>query len=150
MTSPVPTQENTDLSKPEEHLLWVLQNMPLGVGTGAITAPHILKSIAKHLWDTGTCHRDYLEALADENGNIHVSKLPKQTKKFVPPMRGPRHGFNNASRWVGMNERTPKPMVVQDPRMLTAQEREAQLGIYREMGMIPDNNPGRDTATVEY
>lgn len=146
----VPTQESTDLSKPEEHLMWVLQNMPMMAGTGAITAQPILKVIAKHLWETGTAHRDYLESLADENGNIHVSKLPKQHKKFIPPVRGPRHGFNNASRWVGMNEHSPAPMVVQDPRSLTAQEREAQLSIYREMGAIPEYRPGRDTATVEY
>lgn len=146
----VPTQETTDLSNPEEHMLWVLQNMPMAAGTGAITAQPILKVIAKHLWDTGCAHRDYLESLADSDGNIHVSKLPKQTKKFQPPMRGPRHGFNNASRWVGMSERSPRPMVVQDPRILTAQEQEAQLEIYRELGKIPENRPGRDTATVEY
>ena len=124
--------------------------MPMAAGSGAVTAPAILELWAKHLWDCGVAHRDLLEKLADEDGNIHVSKLPKQTKKFIPPVRGPRHGFNNASRWIGMEERAPKPMVVQDPRLLTAQEREAQLGIYREMGLIPENRPGRDTATVEY
>lgn len=146
----VPTQETTDLTKPEKHLLWCFQNMPVVAGTGAVTSPAILEGWAKHFWDCGVAHRDYLETLADSDGNIHVSKLPKQMKKFIPPMRGPRHGFNNASRWIGMNEKAPRPMVVQDPRQLTAQEREAQLDIYREMGMIPENRPGRDTATVEY
>src|SRR5690349_3372208 len=124
MPRPVPTQENTDLKDGEKHLLWCLQNMPVMAGVGAVTSPAILEGWAKHLWECGVAQRDLLESLTDENGNIHVSKLPKKQKKFIPPMRGPRHGFNNASRWVGMSEKAPKPMVVQDPRALTAQERE--------------------------
>lgn len=140
------TQETTNLKKPEEHMLWVFQNMPVVAGVGAVTNVAIIKGWAKHFWECGVAHRDYLETLADEDGNIHVSKLPRQTKKFIPPMRGPRHGFNNASRWVPMNVPAPEPVVVQDPRLMTAQEREAQLGIYRELGMIPEPLPQRDTA----
>ena len=143
------TQQMTDLLKPDKHLVWVLQNMPVVAGTGAVTNEGILRMWAKHLWDVGVAHRDYLETLADENGFIHVSQLPRQTKKFIPPMRGPRHGFNNASRWVEMSAREAPPPVIQDPRLLTAQEREAQLSVYEELGLIPQRNPGRDSASVE-
>lgn len=145
----LPQQHTTDLTKPEDHLIWALQNMPVIAGTGAVTHPAVLKEWAKHLWEAGVAHRDYLESLADEDGYIHVSQLPQQKKKLAPPMRGPRHGFNNASRWVEMGARTPAPMVVQDPRILTAQEQEAQLSVYRELGLIPSQAPGRDAASVE-
>lgn len=146
---PIPTQQTTDLLKPEHHLLWTLNNMPVIAGTGAVTNEGILRMWAKHLWEVGVAHRDYLETLADENGFIHVSQLPRQAKKFIPAMRGPRHGFNNASRWVEMSSKETPPPVVQDPRLLTAQEREAQLSIYAELGLIPDLPPGRDSASVE-
>ena len=145
----IPPQTQTDLSKPQEHLLWTLQSMPVLAGVGAVTNEGILRSWARHLWEVGVAHRDYLESLADEDGYIHVSQLPRQTKRFVPPMRGPRHGWNNASRWVEMNAPDTAPPVVQDPRLMTAQEREAQLSIYEELGLIPAQAPGRDAASVE-
>jgi hypothetical protein len=145
----IPTQKQTDLTKPETHLVWALQNMPVAAGVGAVTNVAVLQSWAKHLWEVGVVHRDYLELLADEDGYIHVSQLPRQAKRLAPPVRGPRHGFNNASRWVEMSAPDPEPVVIQDPRLLTAQEREAQLSVYAELGLIPQPTPGRDTASVE-
>lgn len=132
--------------KQEEYILECLQMMPVVAGTGAVTHSAVLKGWAKHLVDAGSTHVEYLETLADENGYIHVSQLPRRKKKLVAPMRGPRHGYNNAARWVDVNAKATPPPVVQDPRTMTVQEREAQLGIYREMGYIPGPDARRDVA----
>lgn len=139
-------QEDIDWNKPAEHLVPFLRNMPSFAGSGVVTNFGFLKMWSEHLWKAGVCHRSYLERLADENGYIHVSQLPKQQIKFQEAFRGPNHQYNNAARWVPVNQPDPKPFVVQDPRLLTLQEQEAQLQIYREMGRIPDNAPQPDTA----
>lgn len=148
VTGPLPEGPALPAKKPEEYILESLQMMPVVAGTGAVTHPALLKGWAKHLMDAGVAHRDYLETLADENGNIHISKLPKKKLKLADPIRGPLHGFNNARRWVDSDAKdTPLP-VVQDPRTMTAQEREAQLGIYRDMGLLPQPDARRDVAVV--
>lgn len=111
-------------------------------GVGAITHPDYLAEWSEHLWKCGFAHRDYLAGLADEDGNIHVSKLPKQLIKFQQPFRGQRHTFNNAARWVEMDAPDPKPVRIPDIRQLTQQENEAMLQQYRDAGMIKENRPG--------
>lgn len=133
----IPTKEQADLSNPEEHFLWALRNMPTLAGSGMVTHPGFLRQWSAHLWACGFAHRDYLEGLADEDGNIHVSKLPKQTIKFQPAVRGPRHGYNNAARWVPDDTPDPQPINLPDIRQLTVQENEIMLQQYRAAGMIP-------------
>lgn len=133
----IPTQEQADMSNPEEHFLWALRNMPSFAGAGMVTHPGFLRQWSEHLWACGFAHRDYLEGLADENGMIHVSKLPTQTIKFQPAVRGPRHGYNNAARWVAADSPDPQPMNLPDIRQLTVQENEMMLQQYRAAGMIP-------------
>lgn len=144
----IPLQEQADMTNPEEHFLWALRNMPAFAGAGMVTHPGFLRSWSEHLWNCGFAHRDYLERLADEDGNIHVSKLPKQRLKFQPAVRGPRHGYNNAVRWVATETPDPEPINLPDIRQLTIQENEAMLEQYRSAGMIPAPPPGPSQAEV--
>ena len=144
----IPTQETADMNNPEEHFLWALRNMPAFAGAGLVTHPGFLRQWSEHLWKCGFAHRDWLEGLADEDGNIHVSKLPRQTIKFHQPMRGPRHGYNNAARWVSEETPEPEPINLPDIRQLTIQENEVMLEQYRSAGMIPPPPPSPSTAQV--
>ena len=144
----IPTQESHDPKDPRQHFSWALRNLPLVAGVGAITHPGYLSSWSEHLWKCGFAHRDYLEGLADEDGNIHVSQLPKQTIRFQQPFRGPRTPYNNAARWVAVDDKDPEPFRIPDIRKLTQQENEYMLQQYRDAGMIPDNRPGPVTAEV--
>jgi hypothetical protein len=144
----IPTQETADMSNPQEHLCWALRSMPAFAGAGMVTHPGFLRAWSEHLYNVGFRHVDWLKGLADENGMIHVSKLPKQVLKFQEPMRGPRHTFNNAARWVGVNEPAPEPMHLPDIRELTIQENEAMLSQYRDAGMIPSEGHGPVLAEV--
>jgi hypothetical protein len=125
------------MNNPQEHFAWALRNMPAFAGAGLVTHPGFLRQWSEHLWNCGFAHRDYLEGLADENGNIHVSKLPQQSIKFQEAVRGPRHGYNNAARWVGSDTPDPEPINLPDIRQLTVQENEAMLDQYRAAGLIP-------------
>lgn len=145
----IPTQETADFNNPEEHFLWALRNMPAFAGAGMVTHPGFLRQWSEHLWGCGFVHRDYLERLADEDGNIHVSKLPKQTLKFRPAVRGPRHGYNNAAMWVSVDTPAPQPINLPDIRQLTIQENQMMLDQYRQAGMIPPAPHGDSMAEVE-
>ena len=134
----IPTQETADMSNPQEHLTWALRSMPAFAGAGLVTHPGFLRAWSEHLFNAGFRHVEWLKRLADENGNIHVSKLPQQMIKFQEPVRGPRHGYNNASRWVPVGTAEPEPMRIPDIRELTIQENEAMLQQYRDAGLITD------------
>ena len=141
-TAVIPTQEKHDPSDPKQHAVWALRNLPMIAGVGAITHPGYLSTWSEHLWKCGFSHRDYLEGLADADGNIHVSKLPKQSIKFQQPFRGQRNDYNNAARWVGVDEPNPVPVKIPNIKQLTQQENEAMLKQYRDAGMIPDGRHG--------
>lgn len=138
----LPTQETADMNDPQEHLVWALRNMPAFAGAGVVTHPGFLRSWSEHLWRCGFRHVDWLESLADENGNIHVSKLPKQMLKFQTAMRGPSHIYNNASRWVSVDTPEPEPIRLPDIRELTIQENEVMLQQYRDAGLIKSTCDG--------
>lgn len=133
----IPNQADADLRNPEEHFAWALKNMPAFAGAGLVTHPAFIRQWSSHLWNCGFAHRDYLESLADKDGNIHVSKLPRQVLKYQQPVRGPRHGYNNAGRWVTNDTPDPAPINLPDIRHLTIQENEVMLEQYRSAGMIP-------------
>ena len=69
-------------------------------------------------------------------------KLPKQSIKFQQPFRGQRNDYNNAARWVGVDEPNPVPVKIPNIKQLTQQENEAMLKQYRDAGMIPDGRHG--------
>lgn len=138
----IPSQGEHNKNDPRQHAAWALRNLPMVAGVGAITNPAYLADWSEHLWKCGFRHVDWLRELADEDGNIHVSKLPEQEIKFQPAFRGQRHYLNHAARWVGKDEPDPQPVRIPDIRKLTQQENEALLMQFRAAGMIPDNRPG--------
>lgn len=149
MKQGIPSQEDADLNSPEEHVLWALRNLPTIAGVGAITHPAVLRSWSKHLWQIGFRHVDWLRKLADEDGNIHVSKLPKQGLKFQQAFRGPGHAYNNAARWVTPDTPDPEPFQVPNIRQMTDQENYALLYQLDQAGYRLPQQPKRDTAQVE-
>jgi hypothetical protein len=144
----IPTQEEANHNDPEQHLVWALRNMPTIAGSGMITHPGFLRAWSKHLWDAGFRHTDWIAGLADEDGNIHVSKLPEQRIQFQKAMRGPRNIFNNAATWVAKGTPAPKLIQLPDIRQLTPEENEAILAQYRAAGMLGDSPPKPDVAEV--
>jgi len=124
-SKPMISQQECDWEVPEEHFLWALRNLPSFAGSGVITHVGFLRAWSKHLWEAGFAHRDYLEGLADENGNIHVSQLPQQQIKFQEAFRGPTHSFNPAARWVRADEPEPEVFSIPDPTQFTQQEQYA-------------------------
>ncbi len=136
-TKPIPSQYEADFNKPDEHFVWALRNLPSFAGTGVVTHSGFLRLWSEHLWKCGFAHRDYLESLADENGMIHVDRLPKQTIKFQEAFRGPHHQYNNAARWVDKDTPDPEPMRLPDVRQLTIQEQHAMAYQLEEAGVIP-------------
>lgn len=144
----IPNQDQVDMSKPEEHFLWALRNMPTMAGSGMITNPSILKGWSRHLVEAGFVHTSAVAALADKNGMIHVSKLPKQQIKFQAAFRGPRDSYNNAARWVKQGTPDPKPTRLQDISKLTIEEQYAMAKQVVDLGLIRVNPQGRDTAQV--
>lgn len=130
------------MNNPQEHVSWAMRSMPAFAGAGVVTHPGFLRSWSEHLWNCGFRHTDWLRSLADEDGNIHVSKLPRQTIKFQNAMRGPRHVYNNAARWVPVEQVDPVPVNLPDIRQLTIQENEVMLEQYRQAGMIPQEPRG--------
>ena len=140
------SQDQCNPENPEEHFLWALQMMPTFAGIGAVTNSGFLRQWSMHLWKCGFLHRDYLEKLADENGNIHVSQLPPQQIKLQKPFRGPRHQYNNAARWVDANTPDPEPMRIPDVRRYTDQERQAVVDQLIATGTITDPKPVQHSA----
>lgn len=136
----IPTQQDADLRDPKQHFSWALKNMPMISGIGAVTHPGILEAWSQHLWDCGFAHRDYLVALADADGKIDVGQLPTQTIKLLPPMRGQRTDYNNAARWVSIDQPEPEPFVVQDVRKLTIQEQHAVRDMLIETGVVTETS----------
>lgn len=135
----IPSQQEANFGDPEEHFLWALRNLPMIAGSGMLTHPGFLRGWSRHLWECGFAHRDYLEGLADSDGNINVSQLPAQQKKFQLPFRGPHHTYNPAGRWVKPDEPEPAPFRVPNIEQMTTQERYALAYQLKQSGIeLPD------------
>lgn len=145
----IPSQAEADLGNPEEHFLWALRNLPMVAGSGLMTFSPFLREWSTHLWECGFAHRDFLEGLADEDGNIHVSKLPQQVKKFQDPFRGPHHTYNPAGRWVKPDTPDPVPFSVPNIQHMTTQERYALAYQLKHAGITIPEPPKPMTAKVE-
>jgi hypothetical protein len=130
-------QETVDMGNAEQAVAWAMQFMPTLNGMPALIPSEFLAVWSKHLVEAGFCHVDYVRRMADEDGNIHVSKLPRQRIKLSPPIRGSRHGLNNAWRWVDMDEPDPEPIRLPDITELQPNEQAALLSQFAEAGMIP-------------
>ena len=133
----IPSQEEADFGDPAEHLAWAMRSMPILAGIGGVIHPVIIRGWSEHLHAAGFRHVDAIAELADEDGNIHVSKLPKQTIKHQHAVRGPRHPLNNAATWVSMDTPAPPPMNIPDITLLTPHERAALLDQFKAVGDVP-------------
>jgi hypothetical protein len=148
MKKPMPSQSECNPGDPEEHFLWALRSMPAFAGSGVITHSGFLRTWSKHLWEAGFAHRDYLASLADEAGNIHVSKLPEQQIKFQEAFRGPHHAYNNAARWVRADEPDPEPVIIPDIRKMTQQEAWGLAYQLKQQGFVIPDPPQPSKAKV--
>lgn len=124
------------MNKPEEHFLWALHGMPTIAGTGGLSHPAILKRWSQHLWECGFVHRDWVAARADEDGKFDVNRLPPQTIKKIPAVRGQRHVYNNAVTWIPVDQASPAAMRIPDVRQFTMQENEALVRQLEAVGAI--------------
>jgi hypothetical protein len=136
------TQEQTNYANPREHFVWALRCLPMIAGVGGITHPQFLTQWSEHLFNCGFFHRDYIASLADDNGLIHVDQLPRQVVQFEPAMRGPRHAYNNAARWVAEGTPPPEPIHLPDVNELTADEQAAMIEQFVNAGLIGPQDAG--------
>lgn len=148
MQKPIPSQQEHDPNNPEEHFLWAMRQLPMFAGSGMVTHSGFLRRWSEHLWKAGFRHRDWLESLADTDGNIHTSRLPEQEIRFQEAFRGPHHTYNNAARWVGPDEPDPTPVTIPNIRDLTLQEQHALLYQFANAGMIPQPPHGPAVSEV--
>lgn len=144
----IPSQQDSDPNNPEEHFLWALRNLPMIAGSGMMTFSPFLRGWSSHLWECGFAHRDFLEGLADQDGNIHVSKLPQQSKKFQEPFRGPHHSYNPAGRWVKPDTPDPEPFTVPNLQEMTLQEKYVLAAQLKHQGITIPDAPKPMTAKV--
>lgn len=130
----IPTKESCDPSKPSEAMLWACMYIPVAGRSPMVFPRMIAEKISEHFVECGFVHVDDIAALADENGMVRVSDLPKQKKKLMRPYRGQQHQLNPMGQWVGMDEPEPEPVVIQDPAAMTVHERAAQVERLRYLG----------------
>lgn len=147
--SQIPLQEDCDPTKPEEAALWASMYIPVA-GRSPMVFPRMIgEHFSKHYTECGFVHVDYIRSLADENGMVHVDKLPKQKKKFRRPYRGQQNLFNGMGMFVPMDDEDPEPIRIQDPAAMTVHEREAQVERLRYLGYkINEPDPETPKASV--
>ena len=102
---------------------WVLIALPFHGMTPFTMEPELREQWSERLDEAGYRHVDQLRALADEDGNIHVSQLPEQKVKFIPPHRGQQQALNNSGVWVGIDEEAPDPVALPNMAEYTTHEK---------------------------
>lgn len=143
------TFEQSNLDDPEEMAAWALVLVP-GVGSSPLILPvNYAAPMSKHLCELGFRHVSQIAALADENGMIHVDRLPKPEKKFRRPYRGQQSTFNPAGQWVAVDDPDPEPVVLPNVNVYTPQENEAILAQYAESGALDAAVEARVQAEME-
>ncbi|NIL77596.1 DUF2744 domain-containing protein [Rhodococcus sp. B10] len=109
-----------------------------------------LEVLSERIPEGGYVHVSDLHTLADADGNIHVSKLPVQTKKLKLPAMGQHHTLNNTSQWVDFDEPDSVPMVAQDMDAFTTEQNQVHFQQLLDKGFRPpEEAEGPATATVE-
>src|SRR5690606_16939511 len=128
---------------------WASMYIPVA-GRSPMVFPRMIgETFSKHYHECGFVHVDYIRSLADENGMVHVDKLPEQQKKFRRPYRGQQHLLNGMGGWVPMDSEDPEPVVIQDPATMTNEELNAQVERMRYMGFrINEPEPDQGRASV--
>lgn len=120
---------------------WVFVALPFHGMTPFTMEPQLREQWSERIDEAGYRHVDQIRALADENGNIHVSQLPEQKVKFIPPHRGQQQHLNNSGVWVGMDEEAPDPVALPNVEEYTRHEQEFIAEQLRYHGVVRDLEP---------
>ncbi|MFC8182395.1 DUF2744 domain-containing protein [Rhodococcus sp. NPDC057297] len=148
----IPTQEWCLAQEdPKVRHQWAFpQCIPFGPKSLVSPDGDMFQVLSERVEETGYMHVSELAALADEDGNIHVSKLRGQTKKFILPAMGQHHTLNNSGRWADMDEPDTVAMVSQDMDMYTTEQNENHFQQLLEKGFRPpESEEGPGEASVE-
>lgn len=122
----LPQQADCDPTKPDEHFLWALSQIPYGDKVMQPIQPNIARTISQHLHELGFRHHPQL-----------------QTRKLQVPHRGQQHYLNGLSRWVPMDTEEPEPVTLPDPAGMTTHERQLMVDELKNVGAIQDPPPNR-------
>jgi hypothetical protein len=122
---------------------WIFMDGVVYAGTHTTTLdPDSLELNSQRVEDTGYMHRSEIEALADENGYVHVGQLRPQTKKYILPPMGQHHTLNGSGRWGDMDEPDSAPMVAQDMDVYTTEQNRAHFDqLYYDKKFRPYEEP---------
>lgn len=143
------TLDQCDQDDPREAHQWVFSaGLPFHGSTPLIIHEEVWPEWSELFSDYGLVHAPSLARLADEDGNIHVSKLPVQSKFPHAPRKGPEHYLNPAAH-VSDNDDEPGPVPLPDPLSFTREQQEAMVERLRYAGVLPEDTPPVDTAMVE-
>ena len=142
-----------------------IHGMPMANGGQTGFLLEDAQAICQHLEKCGLAWGPDLAKLADENGNIHVSQLPTQQIKQLPPEYGPDIWVNQTGEWVPIaTDEPPKPEKVVDLSDLTDEQaelvkadqaaiakalKERELRKIREAAADPHVQRGGDTPQAE-
>lgn len=106
---------------PHRWLPW-LRGIPMANGDPTNFQIHDAQAFAVHLEKCGFVWGPELAALANEDGYIHVSQLPVQQIKQLPPEHGPDIWVNPTGKWVPVDAPDPEPTKVLDLTELTDEQ----------------------------
>lgn len=118
------SQENCDMSNPEEHFLFGLMQIPVGSMEMMPILESTARTISKHLWDLGYRHHPKLQA-----------------KKYQRPVRGQQTHLNGLARWVPMDATDPEPITLPNVAQWTNEEAEWVKAEMKRHGMIHEPQP---------
>jgi hypothetical protein len=141
MGARIPTIDTCDQSDPKQKYQWAFADWPYLGTQGYTPAEEIRETYSERLDALAFVHAPALAALADENGNIHVSQLPEMKLKLRMPYRGQQHATNGLLKWVDLDDEDPEPVMIQDPAELTVHEQMVQVERLRFTGAIKDPEP---------
>lgn len=109
---------------PHRWLRW-LRGIPMANGHPTNWQINDAQAMCDHLEKAGFARGPELAALANEDGYIHVSQLPVQQIKQLPPEHGPDIWVNPTGKWVPVDEPDPEPARVLDLTELTDEQADA-------------------------
>lgn len=131
--SRIPTRDSCNQDDPRTAFKWAFVDWPFTAKQGFTPPSDLAEDWSQRLWDLGFRH--------DPDA---------QVKKLIPPHRGQQHPLNNTSRWVGMDEPEPDPVVIPDvsSAVRTRHEQEVIKEQLEYDGVIPRQVPQVDKASL--
>lgn len=137
----LPLQGQVDMTDPRARHQWVFVQWPFLNDQGYTPSTDGLEEWSERLDEIGYVHGPTLAALADENGMIHVSQIPEQKIKLLPPYRGQQHALNGTAAWVPMDTEEIEPVMIPDPAKFAVHEQAVMLERMRYSGVLKDPEP---------